>query len=720
MATTTQPIETKRSFCRVCHAACPIDVDVHDNRVVAVRGVKEDPLFEGYTCIKGRQLPDQMHHPDRLTGPLRRRPDGTFEAISSTSALDEISAELARIIETHGPRAVASYTGTGAYQNSTSIPVTRAWHKAIGSRSFYTSLTIDQPAKATAMFLMGMWEAGFQDFRTADVLLAIGYNPLVSSFGPTNGLQGTNPFIELRRARERGMRLVVIDPRRTELATFADIHLQPRPGEDPSILAGMLRVILTEGLHDIEFCDTWVEGLDDLAAAVDPFTPAYVAERADIPADDLVAAARMFAEGTRGVSGTGTGPSMAPHSSLMEHLSLCLNVVCGRVNRPGDTVHAPYFLFPDTPKRAQVTPAINLTGAAARFRGLHAYHGEMPTTTLAEEILEPGEGQIRALIVSGGNPAVAWPDQAQTLAALDDLELLVVIDHRMTATAESAHYVIAPTLSLERPDVPHLMDRWFPAPYSNYTDVVVERAHDELAEWEFFWETAERLDVTIELPGGPLPRGVRPDPGAVIDLAYGDGRMPVAEMRAHRGVVHDDKMQQVVESDVASEDRARFQVAYDAIVEELAVVAKERTGAEVLSGFDPERFPFRLTSRRLKSVLNSLGTELPNLAKKGTTNKAYMNPDDCAELGLEDGSLVEITSPHSTIVGVCEPADDIRRGVVSMAHSWGSRSLTDEKVRDIGTPTNRLVTTKDGYDKVTGMAVQSAIPVSVRVVTEAG
>lgn len=174
----------------------------------------------------------------------------------------------------------------------------------------------------------------------------------------------------------------------------------------------------------------------------------------------------------------------------------------------------------------------------------------------------------------------------------------------------------------------------------------------------------------------------------------------------------------VTESDLAIEDRAHFQVAYEAIVEELDVVAKERTGAEMLSGFDPERFPFRLTSRRLKSVLNSLGTELPNLAKKGTTNKAYMNPGDCADLGLEDGSLVEITSPHAMIVGVCEPADDIRRGVVSMSHSWGTSSLTDEKVRDTGTPTNRLVTTKDGYDKVTGMAIQSAIPVAVRMVTE--
>ena len=204
----------------------------------------------------------------------------------------------------------------------------------------------------------------------------------------------------------------------------------------------------------------------------------------------------------------------------------------------------------------------------------------------------------------------------------------------------------------------------------------------------------------------------------IRDRAYGDGRMPVAEMREQRGVLHDDKAFTVTEADGPPGDSGRFQVAGERVVGELDEVARERTGAEFLAGFDPDRYPFRLTSRRLKSVLNSLGTELPNLAKKGTTNKAYMNPDDCAELGLDDGSLVEITSPHATIVGVCEPADDIRRGVVSMAHSWGTGSLTDEKVRDAGTPTNRLVTTKDGYDRITGQAVQSAIPVAVRLVTE--
>ena len=123
-------------------------------------------------------------------------------------------------------------------------------------------------------------------------------------------------------------------------------------------------------------------------------------------------------------------------------------------------------------------------------------------------------------------------------------------------------------------------------------------------------------------------------------------------------------------------------------------------------------------SRRLKHVLNSTGTELPALARKGTTNPAYMHPDDVAELGMVGGDLVEITSPSGRLVGVVEPADDVKRGVISMAHSWGGTSLTDEKVRDIGTPTSRLVSVDAGHDPVTGMVVSSAIPVAVAKVLE--
>ena len=706
-------VSTQHTFCRVCHASCPLEVDVQFGRVTAVRGVPEDPIFAGYTCIKGRQLPDQMVHDSRLRSPLHRRPDGTFEPVSSGDALDAIASELRRIIDTYGPRAVASYTGTGGYQNSLAVPAARAFHQGIGSSSFYTSVTIDQPAKGTAPFRTGIWEAGYHNFTGADVLLAVGYNPMVSSFGPTGGLQGTNPFVVIRDAKKRGLKLIVIDPRRTELATQADIHLAVKPGEDPTLLAGITKIILDEDLIDHEFCDQWVGDLDRLAESVRDFDLEYVARRCDVPAHDIVAAAHMFANGKRGTAGCGTGPNMAPHSSLAEHFVIVLNTICGRVNREGDEVESGFFLYPDMPRRAQVIAPRNPTpGPAARFRNLHGQRGEMPTTTLAEEILTPGEGRVRALIVSGGNPVVAWPDQELTLRAMKDLELLVVVDHRMSATAEFAHYVIAPTLSLERADVPHLMDRWFRAPYTNYTEAIVPRLGDVLNEWEVFYELTKRLGVPLPFPGGAAPTDHQPTDDEILELAYAGSRMSLADIKSNRMKVHPEKSLRVKGPD--PDCTAKFTLAPVDIADELAVVRAEADAAEAL-GASSSEYPFRLVSRRLKHVLNSLGSELPGLAVKGTTNPAYMNPDDMIEHGIADGDIIEITSPRASLHAVVETAPDIRRGVISMAHSWGGSSLTDEKVRDIGAPTNRLVSVDQGYDRVTGMVVQSAIPVRIRI-----
>ncbi|CAB4970313.1 MAG: molybdopterin-dependent oxidoreductase [Actinobacteria bacterium] len=712
-------IETRETFCRFCHAACPLHVDVEINStgaqtqevVVAVRGIMEDPLFEGYTCIKGRQLADQHHAPDRLRNPLQRSDDGSFVEVTSKSALDDIAHRLQAIIAAHGPRAVATYTGTGAFQNSISMPVTQAFHSGIGSPSFYTSITIDQPAHLTSRLRMGAWEAGWQNFRDADVLLAIGYNPLVSSYAPAGGLQGTNPFVRLRRAKERGMKLIVIDPRRSELASFADLWLPVKPGEDPTLLAGLINVILQESLHDKDFCDRWVDQLDDLRSAVTPFSPEMVATRCEVEAADVLTAARMFAAGPRGTAGTGTGPNMAAHSTLMEHLALTLNAICGRVNREGDVLESGNFLYPGDTRRAQViAPSDPAPGTPHRVRGLKGMPGEMLTNALAEEILEPGEGKVRCLFVCGGNPVVAFPDQLKTIAAMKDLELLVVIDHRMTPTAELAHYVIPPRLELERADVPTVMDRRFASAYVSYTPAVLQADGDLLSEWEVFAGLAQRLGTPIPLPGGDLPLDGSADDDMVLDFSFAKSRLPMSEIRAKRSTIHEELAIKVVAAD--SDASARFVVAPPDVVEEIAVVLTESTGAEVIDGFDATKFPFRLISRRLKHVLNSLGREIPGLARVGTTNAAYMNPLDMRDLSLSDGELVRITSPSGEVVGVAEGSDTIKRGVISMSHSWGG-SITDEDVRLHGTPTNRLCTVESGRDPINGMAIQSAIPIAV-------
>jgi len=696
-----------------------MEIDIEDgSRIVAVRADRDDPLFKGYSCIKGRQLADQFHSPSRLRFPLRKNLSGVFDPISSSDALDEIAQKLEHVISEHGPRSVATYIGTGAYQNSVGVAVASSWHKGFSSPSFYTSLTIDQPAHRSSLLRLGSWEAGWQNFSDSDVLLAVGYNPLVSSYGPASGLQGTDPFVKLREAKKRGLKLIVIDPRGSELAKQADLWLQVKPGEDPTLLAAIINFILSNNLHDIEFCDEFVESgqLDLLRESVSPFTPEYAATRCGVSPDDIRTAAKIFAGGPKGTAGSGTGPNMAPHGTLMESLTLTLNVLCGRVLKAGDTLESPYMLSPGDTRRAQVIAPSNPTpGAPHRVRDLHGLADEMLTNALNDEILLEGDGQVRALIVSGGNPVQAWPDQHKTLEALQSLELLIVIDHRMTATAELADYIFAPRLQLEREDVPNVMDRRFPAVYTNYTDRVIDSGDDVLNEWEVFVGLAKRLGTQIALSGGELPIEETLTDGDVIDYVYGNSRLPMSEWRESRGVIHDNP---IIVLPGEPNNGAKFAVCPQDVYLELQEVRDEQSGSDLLGNFNDSEFPFLLVGRRLKHALNSLGSELPGLARVATTNYAYVHPDDLKDLDAEPGDLLRITSPRSSVVGVAENDPDIKKGVIAMSHSWGGLSVTDEKVRDIGTPTNRLVSSDSGYDRITGLPIMSAIPIKVLRITE--
>src|SRR5258705_7542242 len=489
--------ETHPSICRFCHAHCAILVDVEDGRAVRVRGDRENPIYHGYTCAKGRALPEQHAHPDRLLPPQKRTPAGAHVAIPQAQAIAEVAARVQAIVDRHGPRSVALYTGTFSFPYPAAAPIAIAWMEAIGSPMLFTSATIDQPGKMVAPALHGRWAGGAQPFEGADTWLLVGANPTVSK---SIGVPCYNPAFYLHEAVRGGMKLIVIDPRRSDAAKQAFVHLQGRPGEDPTILAGMLRVILRERLFDPDFVRENALGLDALTRTVEPFTPDYVERRADVPRAQLELAARTFARARRGCANAGTGPNMSGRGNLTEYLLLCLNTLCGRWLRAGERIPNPGALLPTARAKAQpVPPTLGWGfGEKLRVRGFSNTAAGLPTAALADEILLPGDGQVRALFCLGGNPMAAWPDQIKTFAAMQALELLVTFDIKMSATAKLAHYVIAPRLTLEQPGmslpaetlVPYSMG--YGMPYAQYTPAIVEppEGSDLIEEWEFFYGMA--------------------------------------------------------------------------------------------------------------------------------------------------------------------------------------------------------------------------------------
>jgi anaerobic selenocysteine-containing dehydrogenase len=726
--------EIKTSFCRFCHAFCGIRVTVDEGRVTKVVGDVDNPMYRGFTCIKGRALPEQHNHPDRLLHSMKRMPDGSWEQISAERAMDEIAARLTDIIRESGPRSVAMYTGTFAFHYPAGAELGRAMMRAIGSNMRFSSGSIDQPGKGIARALHGMWGAGPQPFSESDTWLLVGANPTVSMWG---GIPQYDPSRRLREAKARGMRLIVIDPRRTEAAANADLFLQPKPGEDPTILAGILRVILDERLHDDAFVTAEVDGLEALRVAVEPFTPAYVERRAGVPAAQVVDAARIFAAGRRGSVTAGTGPNMAPRGALTEYLIACIQTVCGRWMRAAEAVPNPFVLMPrrDFFARAEPPQAVSGYGEQLRVRGLGDNAGGLPTSALADEILLEGEGRVRALVSVGGNPMAAWPDQLKTYDAMQALDLNIALDIRMSATAKLCDYVIATKLSLETDAMTMPNETiWgygaattgYPEPYAQYAPKVVDPPDgaDLIEEWELFYGLAQRMGLQLTVAGVELDMHAPPTTDALHARMTRSSRIPLDEVKQHpHGKIFDDPT--IIVLPKPQDWPHRLHVGESSMMDELADVAAEpliahagyadlddgrREGRDV----DDTVYGYRLVSRRMLSVYNSSGRDIPHLVRQFRYNPAFMHPDDLAAEGMAAGDVIEIESAHASILAVVEPAPDVRRGVISMAHAFGDAPKYDSDVRTIGSNTGRLSSTSSHYQPISGLPMMSAIPVNVR------
>jgi len=707
-------VSTHKTFCRFCHANCAMEVDVEEGRVLSVRGDPDDPAFGGYTCVKGRELPDSHNAEHRLTSSLVRDDAGEFQKTPMPAALAHVGDELQRIIDQYGPNSVAVFMGSGGYQNSSAMSASLSFAQAIGTRNFFTSVTLDQPAKVFTTARYGKWAGGTNTFSESDVSLLIGNNPIVSHYSPPGGVPPFSPSRRIRDAQERGMKVIVADPRESDVARLADIYLPVKPGEDPALLAGMLNVIISEGLYDRNFVAAHVDGFDDLAQAVKSFTPEVAAERAGVESDQLVAAARMFAGGSKGCAVTGTGPEMAGNGTLTEYLVTCLNTMCARFQQEGEKAAIPgVFTNINGPRRAQVSPKVPLFGAdgmaKSRFRGLGQLGMEMPCNVLADEILTPGDGQIRALISVGGNPVVGFPNQQKMVRALDDLDMFVQIDPWMSASAKRASVVLAPSQCLEREDITNLSEWWHETPYARYTEAVVPPPGDVIDEYEMFWTLAKHLGVTMELAGGPLPMDEKPSKETFLDLMTAGCIVPPSEVRkdaakaSGAAVVYEDKHPLV--GPIEESELDRFDLAAGAMPDNLTAYIDDPLAR---AGFE-----FKLISRRSKTRFNSIGHPLKKLQEKTTTNPAYIHPEDITALGLEEDGIVEITSPHATIHGVVKASDKVRRGLVSMAHAYGDADASKDDVRERGSSTNKLTSDEVDYDPITGQALQSAIPVKL-------
>lgn len=702
---------TEISICRACTGGCPIAVTIEDGRAIKVEGDPNAPLFGGYSCRRGRVLPDILNNPGRLKHSMIRGADGSLRPAAAAELVEDIAQKLSKIIAKYGPNSVAVYAGAGGSGGAFGQLAA-----SLGSSMYFTATTIDMPNMMIAPAFHGEWAGGRTHSSTWDVFVLIGTNPIVSK-----QYHAQNPGQKFKKMVRNGTKFIVIDPRRTETARRAHIHLQIIPGEDAVVLAGLVHLLIANDCLDHEFIAENAEGLEALAEAVRPFTPVYVAERAGITVEDLLEAARVIGEARSGDIALGVGPSMATRGNIAAYLSLCLQTLRGHWAREGAIATYPSVLVPRKEFKAQpLAPRpVKGFGRKLRVRGLEETVAGLPTGALPEEILMPGEGQIKALFMGGG-AMVSFPQQRLVKQALDSLELCVVCDVEVSPTARVSTHVFATHMPLEMAahtgsfEVIRFIHPGYgyEEPYANYTAAVVAPPPDAelISPFSAVFRIAKAMGISLlKYSGEPMDMDNEPTADELVEMSAAGSRIPLSEVKKYPGGHIFEEANEIVQRRDL-DCVARLQLAAPEMMQELSdireesIVSRRKTDAE---------FAYLLIPRRMPNTFNANFRHAPGPLSK-PHNPAFLHPSELEKLGLIAGDLVEIRSRHGMIVGVVESDADLRAGVLSMQHSFGRVPGERTRPREDGANTNALLRMDDDYDPYSGMPRMGAVPVSIR------
>ncbi len=705
--------ETHKTFCRHCMSICGMNIEVEDNKVIRVRGDKEHPVSQGYSCAMGQHSMCVQEDSRRLHAAQQRQADGSFQDVALDYALDQVGDKLRQLLEQHGPRSIALYYGTGTAYSGLAYNVAKSWLRSIGSPEHYTSMTLDQSSMFVCRDRMGAFKTGRPYLEQLDTIMLIGNNVAISHQGwARSSVPGSNARKSIAAARERGAKLIVVDPRYTETAEKADLFLQVKPGTDSVLLAAMIRVILKQGWYDRAFCDRFVTSLDQLEQAVEPFSLPYSSRRTGVDADKIFAAAEMFATAKRANAGLGTGPCFAPNSNLAEHLTEALNALCGGYKRAGDVVRTTGLYNSGQTVEGVYPP--NRTwerGVKLRTADIGLLNSEFPSSRLPHEILHEGEDRIRALIVFGGNPLTAIGGTDKTYEAFKNLELLVSVDPRTSPTGELADYIIPTKLPLEREDMNLALEGVRPINWVDYSYPVIEPPEGILEDWEVFWELSRRMGVQLNFrlgswgaqrgEGIDLDMETRPQTSDLYRYACDSVGISYDELRRNPGGMIMDRPESVVQA-APEDDGVRLDLCPDDVAEEIAEVFSEAADVD-------SNYPYLLISRRVQRVMNAMYHNLDQVQEKYDMAPLYMHPADIGVEQLQTGEVVSIASPEGKIVGRLTADETLQRGVVAMPMGWGS---TDPDAPD-STLTSRLISIDTDVEAINFMPRQTAIPVAI-------
>jgi anaerobic selenocysteine-containing dehydrogenase len=727
---------TSYRTCPLCEATCGLELVVEDGAVTRIRGDREDVFSKGFICPKGSTLWELHTDPDRLRSPQIRTGDG-WRPATWDEAFAIIEERLTAIVAESGPDSVGVYLGNPNVHGPAGLLYLRPLVRALGTKNVFSATSVDQLPKHVSSGLMFGHPATIPvpDIDRTDYLLMLGANPKAS-----NGSLATAPDWpgRMQAIRDRGGRVVVVDPRRTESAELADEHVFIRPGSDAAWLAAIATEIMTERLASPGRLADFTNGLDALGDLLAPFTPESVAAVTGIDADVTRRIAREVSGAPTAVVYGRIGTHTALFGTLASWLVDILNLLTGNLDRPGGA------MFPrsamETPRTRPFRPA----RWTSRVRGLPEMLGELPVATLADEITEPGDGRIRAMVTVAGNPARSTPDSTRLERALEGLDFMVSVDPYLNETTRHADVVLPPPSHLERSHIDIAFAVLSVRNVINYSPATFPPEGPE--EWEILlrltaiaagmgagadlamlddFGLSGRIAGEVADPAsciaGRDPEEIlrmlepRRGPERVIDYlvrigpygdAFGsrDGLTLAALEAAPHGIDLGPLEPRLPE--LICTASGRIEAAPQWITGDLT-----RLAAAVAEGPDDRLL---LIGRRHVRSNNSWMHNVPSLMRGRRRDALHVNPDDAAAAGIGDGDSAVVTTETGSVTATVRVTDDVMRGVVSLPHGWGHddpNTRMSVASRHPGANMNAL--TGPGVDPISGTAVLTAIPVTI-------
>ncbi|MGM8899551.1 MULTISPECIES: molybdopterin oxidoreductase family protein [unclassified Psychrobacter] len=703
--------QTHFRTCNLCEAMCGIVIKHDGEKVLSIKGDKDDPFSQGYICPKATALQDLHEDNDRLRQPVERTTHG-WKEIGWSEALDKVAAGIQSVQKKHGKNVLGIYLGNPNVHNLGGMLTIKHLLSSIKTRSRFSATSIDQlPHHIVSMHLFGhMLRIPVPDVNRTQYMLIIGGNPLAS-----NGSIMTAPNMrqKLKDIKARDGKVVVIDPRRTETANIASEHHFIRPATDVLLLLAMLNEIYLQGYADKARAKnnravSLAPEIDRLADFAKDYSAESVADITGIAASEIKRLVKEFCEAESSVCYGRMGVSVQAFGLLSQYLIMVINIVTGRLDEMGG------LMFPNP-----AVDVVNNSGPGylgkrhSRVSNLPDFNGDYPVVAMADEMLVEGAGQLKGFMTVAGNPVLSTPNGEKLDEAFASLDFMVVIDYFVTETSRHADIILPPVSPLERDHYDVTFNNFAVHNVAKYSKALFRKKKSAKHDWQIYLELAKRLDKKAPLttrverllvkvlgPKFVLNQGLKRGPYKGLNLKklkknpHGVDLGPLKKMLPE-ALKHKDK-QIHLNVDFYQADLERVQ--------------------EMMQDYDDEQV--LLIGRRHVRSNNSWLHNSYRLVKGKPRCTLMLHPETAKEYGIEDGQNVKVTSRVGSVTIIAEVTDELMPSVVSIPHGWGhGRKGVKQKIAQAhaGVSVNDL-TDDTLIDQLSGNAAVNGVPVQLEAI----